>query len=127
MTTMTYTTAPEAGAAADSTLAVGRDDIAGLITCPVGPEKARLLLNAYRDLNAAIREEEGILIATDRETAGRCLRYASFILDNLSFLDAEDYANDRTAYSTWFHDERKKLSRSLAAEAERLQETLDAG
>ena len=123
MTTMTYTTAPEAGAAEDSTLAIGRDDIAGLITCPVGPDKARLLLKAYRQLTATTREEDGILVTTDPEAAARSLRYSSVILDNLSYMDAEDYSNERNAYSTWFHNARKKLSRKLAAEAERLQET----
>lgn len=121
MTSTTYTTAEEARTdAPERVLEIGRDTLSGLITCPVAPEKGRHLLAAYRDLAENTVDQDGILTTTDADTAARNLRYASFILDNLSFKDADSCSADRKTYSAWFYTTRKRLSSALVAEAERL-------
>lgn len=121
MISMTYTTAEEARTdAPDRILEIGHDTLSGLITCPVGPERARLLLAAYRELGQDTTCHHGILTTTNAEGMARNLRYASFILDNLSFMHAANYPTERDAYSNWFHTDRKRLSCALAAEADRL-------
>ena len=121
MTSMTYTTAEEAQIrTTEGILEIGRDTLSGLITCPVGPEKGRHLLAAYRELGQATTDHDGTLTTTDAEGVARNLRYASFILDNLSFRDAANYSTERDAYARWFPTARKWLSCVLAAEADRL-------
>lgn len=121
MTSMTYTTAEEAKTdTPERTLEIGRDTLSGLITCPVGPEKGRLLLAVYRELGQDATCHHGILTTTNAEGVARNLRYASFILDNLSFMHAANYSSERDAYSNWFHGDRKRLSCALVAEADRL-------
>ena len=116
MTTLTYTTKTENTAPID----IDRHTLSSLITCPVGPDKARLLLGAFRQLGEYIVEDEDHLFTTDTEAFARQCRYSAFILDNLSWKDAADYSRERDAYSQWFHDDRKKLSQQLTAEADRL-------
>ena len=38
----------------------------------------------------------------------------------LSFMDAEDYSNQRNEYARWFNDRRKKLMKAFEEEGQRL-------
>ena len=117
MTTLSYTTAPEKRA---EPLQIDRETLSGLIICPVGPDKGRILLGAYRQLGETTNDDDGVLSTSDPQAFARYCRYSSFILDNLSWQDAADYSRERDAYSQWFHSTRKKLSIALTAEADRL-------
>ena len=108
---MTYTTATRTENAAGLTLSQElRDQLPRLITCPVGPAKGRFLLNVYRELSQDAGPED----------AARNCRFAAFVLENLSWKDAADFANERNIYSAWFHKDRKELARRLNAEADHL-------
>ena len=85
------------------------EELAQLITAPVKDSAGRQLLGIFKDL-----QKEA---ADDVQTA-RLYRRAYLVLENLSFMDAEDYNEDRNQYSTWFHSARKNLMQNLIGKAE---------
>ena len=108
--TTTFTTQPQTQ---EAQVLIDGQSLAQLLTVPVGPAAGRQFSAIYRELLAG---------AQGADAAALCRR-AWFILDNLSFKDAENYssASGRKRYSGWFHDGRKKLMAVFLAEAQRLQ------
>ena len=86
-------------------------EAAALLQAPLGPAKGGQLMALFTEF----RTETG-----EREIARIC-RHAHFILDNVSFMDAEDYAGSRDAFARWFHDDRKKLMKRFTDTAEALE------
>ena len=111
MATQTFTTATEQTNGEEAVLyefSLPAEVLAGLITCPVSPEKARLLSRIYRKLTQNPSQED----------AARECRFATFVLENMTWKDAESGDSGRTDYATWFHDARKRLIKDLQAEAD---------
>ena len=107
MTAPIDTIAPEPAAARR----VPAETLAGLLQAPVAPAAGRKLLAIFKDLNGE---------ASDGEAA-RLYRQAYFVLDNLGYADAENYAENRSLYSNWFYGQRKRLMDSFMESAEALQ------
>ena len=85
-------------------------EAAALLQAPLGPAKGSQLMALFTEFRTATGE---------RETARIC-RHVHFILDNVSFMDADDYAGNRDAFARWFHDERKKLMKRFLDSAQAL-------
>ena len=99
----------------ETTLKIETSNLFLLLDAPVGPDKGRQMLSIFKTLTADAH--------IDAEEAARECRRAFFLLDNLSYRDAEDYSNERNEYASWFYDGRKKLIKIFKDEAERLDPT----
>ena len=88
-----------------------------LLDAPVGPDKGKQMLSIFRTLTANPH--------MDADEAARECRSAFSILDNLTYMDAEDFANERTQYARWFYNGRKKLMNLFSQEAGRLDPSLE--
>ena len=96
----------------EPTLRIETANIFELLDAPVGGDKAQQMLRIFRNLTGDPQ--------IDPKDAARECRTAFFILDNLSFMDAQDYTNERNKYTTWFNQGRKKLMQAFRDEGERL-------
>ena len=96
----------------EPTLKIEAGTIFELLNAPVGGNKAHQMLTVFKTLT-------GDPHIDPQEAARECQAVFS-ILEGLSFMDAQDYSNERNAYATWFYSGRKKLMKVFKDEGERL-------
>ena len=101
----------------EKTLTIETSTLFELLDAPVGPDKGQQMLSIFKNLTSNPQIDP-------QEAAQECRR-ASFILDNLTYMDAEDFANERTQYARWFYNGRKKLMNLFSQEARRLDPSLE--
>lgn len=91
---------------------VPQTELAKLLQAPVSPSTGKQLLSIFKDLKSG----------PDAEETAKLYRRAYFVLDNLGYADAQNYADERNSYATWFYGERKKLMESFEKAAESIEQ-----